>query len=139
MKRMILVFGIMAGMMGKSFGEGSNTWSILWGVSIQISIPNIIVSAINIHQINQTDRYGKVVPVLGIITGGFQILVGSSLLYSYPSPGYFNIAVGSTSLISSIWNLAKKKPQDSRTIWNIYSFPTHDKSMGMGLSYTLRF
>ena len=136
MKKIILVIALTFCMLGKSFGD-SPDFTPLW---VGITIPNMVFSCINIHQINQPKQYDGVIPVIGIITGSLGVLWGSAQYDSHDIIGAsIDIGLGSVSLISSIWNLAKKKPQDTRTSWNLYSFPARDKTMGMGMSFSLRF
>ena len=148
MKRMIMLIVVVVGMMGnKSFGEGEGEGYLLY-FSVALTVPNLIFNGINIYQIYQTKTNDHVIATIGIVTGGLQML--SALPYitdPYLSQfdivrniGYGSFAFGAITVGTSIWNLSTDhKPQDTRSSWNLYSFPTHDKSLGMGISYSLRF
>ena len=136
MKKIILVIALTTCMLGKGFGDTPDNTPFWFG----ITIPNVVFSCINIYQINQPNQHDGVIPVIGIITGSLGVLWGSVQYDSHDIIGAsINIGLGSVAIITGIWNIAKKKPQDTRTSWNLYSFPAHDKSMGIDVSFSLRF
>ncbi|MEO6456337.1 MAG: hypothetical protein ABIN97_19830, partial [Ginsengibacter sp.] len=51
-----------------------------------------------------------------------------------------NIGMGTTTVILSAWNLiTRKKLKDKLTTWNVYSSPTEQSKMNIGLCFTKRF
>ena len=144
MKKLIVVAVVVVLMMGRSRGEDGGIATI----PLIFIIPNTAISAFNIYQINQCKCNYKIIPITGIFTGSLQTLVGASLYHtsikytdtSLKRNSYICIGVGSITLISSVWNLFfNHKPKDKALSWNLYSFPTHDKTMGMGCSFSYRF
>lgn len=110
---------------------------------------NLSLNTINGIQIAKGAN-NKIVPILGLITGAGQITLGA---LNYPKEemtmaglqvnksqrnlSLLNIGLGTSTMILSSWNLIKnKKPEAKSLIWNIYSFPAQDNSMGLGFSLT---
>ncbi len=147
MKRMILVIALVGVMMGnKSFGDGDGEGLGLMFGGIILTLPNLVFTGINIAQANSPYEHSGVIPSIGILTGGLEVYDGIKLAIldrRYHGNNEFSslfVFVGSFTVISGILNLtANKKPQDTRSSWNLYSFPARDKSMGMGMSFSLRF
>ncbi|MEI6817799.1 MAG: hypothetical protein WCL14_14430 [Bacteroidota bacterium] len=148
MKKMLIVFILVMGMMGKGYGESDGGFTLAT-LSTAIAIPQIIITRLNVLEIRNERNYHIGVPIAGIILGGLMV-ADNWLNYKgniYSNNNYFtnpiafaNIGIGSITFISSVWNLASShKPKDTRTTWNLYSFPAHDKTMGMGMSFSLRF
>ena len=112
---------------------------------------NLSLSTINGIQISKGAN-SKTIPILGLITGAGQITLGA-LNYpkeqitwggTYVNPAQrnlslINIGLGTTTMILSSWNLITNiKPKEKSLSWNIYSFPTQNSKMGLGLSLTKR-
>ncbi len=112
---------------------------------------NLSLNTINGIQISKGAN-SKIIPILGLITGAGQITLGT-LNYpkeqitwggTYVNPGQrnltlINIGLGTTTMILSSWNLITNiKPKEKSLSWNIYSFPTQNSNMGLGLSLTKR-
>ncbi|MEX2596077.1 MAG: hypothetical protein WEC59_04030 [Salibacteraceae bacterium] len=128
----------------------SNYIPPLYGISSSlIGGLNLSLNTINGIQISD-GADGKVVPILGLITGAGQVALG---VKSYPrnstslgqdriNPAQMNlylinIGIGTSTMILSSWNLIKnRKPKEKSLSWNIYSFPTHGSNMGVGFSLT---
>jgi hypothetical protein len=112
---------------------------------------NLSLNTINGIQISKGAN-SKIIPILGLITGAGQITLGT-LNYpkeqitwggTYVNPGQrnltlINIGLGTATMILSSWNLITNiKPKEKSLSWNIYSFPTQNSNMGLGLSLTKR-
>jgi hypothetical protein len=112
---------------------------------------NLSLNTINGIQISKGAN-SKIIPILGLITGVGQITLGT-LNYpkeqitwggTYVNPGQrnltlINIGLGTATMILSSWNLITNiKPKEKSLSWNIYSFPTQNSNMGLGLSLTKR-
>lgn len=118
------------------------TSSILGGL-------NLSLNTINAIQISKgTDN--RTVPFISLLTGAGSIIYGA---YNFPKEvrsglyavtnesqktlSMVNIGLGSTTMILSIWNLSANRQKKNKTAaWNIYSFPTTDRKMGLGLCLT---
>lgn len=127
----------------KSYGVST---SVLSGV-------NLSLNALNGIQIIKGAN-GKAIPVVGLLTGIGQIVLGAS---NFPEEtinwdgmnttnekqrtiSMINIGLGTTSVILSAWNLITNRQQkNKRTSWNIYSFPTQDNNTGVAFSLTRKF
>lgn len=112
---------------------------------------NLSLNTINGIQISK-GAASKTVPILGLITGAGQIILGA---LNYPKEqmtwsgtyvnsaqrnlSLLNIGLGTSTMILSSWNLiTNRKPKEKSLSWNIYSFPTQDSNMGLGFSLTKR-
>jgi len=148
MKKIILVIALTFCMMGKGFGEGEVTGLIY--VTGLYTAPNLLFNLVHIHQLNQPKAYSKDLHQISIVFGLLQAADGGFIYFinhsSYERPkwidqiAFFNIGFGTVTAILGELNLLKdKKFQDKRTSWNLYSFPARDKTMGMGMSFSLRF
>jgi hypothetical protein len=122
-----------------------------------IGAGNLSLSAVNIRQaVKKSDN--NTVPLISLVTGAGQILLGSQMLdpeakvnyegrsttakqeKNYNTLSKAHIAMGSVTMISAAWNLiANRKPKTERTSWNLSSFETHDKNAGLALSLTRTF
>lgn len=112
---------------------------------------NLSLNTINGIQIGKGTS-SKAVPIIGLITGGGQIIFGTA---THPASAgmslrlsnegaktlsMFNIGLGTSTLILSAWNLfTNRKPKEKLTTWNIYKYPTQDNHTGMALSMTRKF
>jgi len=99
------------------------------------------------------DTTNKTVPIMGLITGAGQIVLGSAMFpkeinswgttytnESQKTLSMVNIGLGTTTMILSAWNLiTNRKPKDKLMTWNIYSFPTEDNNTGMAFSLSRKF
>ena len=119
--------------------------------SSALSGANISFGIINSIQISKSTKT-KTIPIVGLLTGATQVMVGafgmpSRVTYdedytnkSKRSLAAVNIGLGTSTMILSMWNLLKnKKPKESKTCWNIYSFPARNNNTGIALSFTKRF
>lgn len=130
----------------------NNYISPRYGISSSIITGlNVSINAVNGRQIVKGST-NRTVPVLGIITGVSQVLLGSA---SYPGIdgtwGYnenvtqknlsmLNIGLGTSTVFLSAWNLvANRTPKDKLTTWNIYSFPTENNSNGLAFNMKRNF
>lgn len=111
---------------------------------------NLSLSALNLTQIAQ-ESGSKVVPVLGLASGVGSVLLGVANLENEEQVGFgmypntneskkalsmLNIGLGTSTIVLSTWNLlTKKEPEKEKKMsWNVYSFPTQSKEMGVGFS-----
>ena len=114
---------------------------------------NLSLNTVNGIQIGK-GAINKTVPIIGLITGAGQIVLGSAMFpkeqmtwdgtnytnESQKTLSMVNIGLGTTTMILSAWNLiTNRKPKDKLTSWNIYSFPTPDNSTGVVFSLTRKF
>ncbi len=124
-----------------------------YGISSSIlSGLNLSLGTINALQIDK--QANKTVPVIGLITGAGQIVLGS-VMFSKEQESWFgvnytnesqnalsmvNIGLGTTTLILSAWNLfTDRNPKEKSTSWNIFSFPLQDNKTGLAFSLTKKF
>lgn len=110
---------------------------------------NLSLNAINTIQMVRGTG-GSTVPVIGLITGAGQVILGitnfskntttlngSATNESKKTLSMVNIGIGTTSMILSAWNLiTKKKLKDKMTSWNIYTTPSKNNKMNVGLRLT---
>jgi hypothetical protein len=129
-------------------------------VSPEFGISSSIISGLNLslNTVNGIQigigTTKKTVPIIGLVTGAGQILLGAAMLpmdpigwpganYTKKSPhplSMVNIGLGTTTMILSAWNLiTNRKRKEKLTTWNIYSFPTQNNTTGMAFSLTRRF
>jgi len=114
---------------------------------------NLSFNTINGIQIGKGTT-NKTVPIIGLISGAGQILLGSAMFPKEQTIGFetsytnesqkilsiVNIGIGTTTMILSAWNLiTNHKPKDKLTTLNIYGFPIQGNNTGMVLSLTRRF
>lgn len=112
---------------------------------------NVSISAVNASQIGRGAN-GKVTPILGLVTGVGQIVLGA-VTYPPKMDAYygaksiaernlsmFNFGLGTSTIALSTWNLvANRKRKEKATSYNIYGFPTPEGSMAFGFSFAKRF
>jgi hypothetical protein len=121
------------------------TSAILSGANVSFNTMNVVQI---IKRTNST-----ALPVMGIITGVGQFALGAALYQkehtnalgntyineSQNNLSLVNMSIGTTTIILSSWNLyRKRKPKDTRTTWNMLSYPTTKNNMGFGLKLTRR-
>jgi len=102
-------------------------------------------------------KHDPALPYIGLITGTSQLIMGvanikrarsdywfngGEVTTSYKKQNtvsYINIALGTTTIITSALNLAmNKKMRDKRNAFNLYSNPDYTNTLSMGLSFTRR-
>ncbi len=110
---------------------------------------NLSLSAINGVQIARGTT-NNAIPVLGLVAGAGQLAFG---VLKYPQGeesmngmllnetqrnlSLFHIGLGTSTMVLSTWNLiTNKKPKQRMLAWNVYSFQTPNRNMGLGLSLT---
>lgn len=114
---------------------------------------------LGVHIFNMTNKgpYRPAVGIVGVITGTSQILLGVANIKKSTTEywinggqetttykkqnnlSYVNIAVGTSTLVTSIINLAvNAKKRDKRNTFNLYSYPDQTNSLAMGFSFTRR-
>ena len=118
-----------------------------------ISGLNLSLSAINGVQLANGSE-SKTAAILGIISGAGQIVYAAASMpkeehtfgeidytnESMKNLCFLNIGIGTTTMIISSWNLiTHKKPSYKPTTWNIHSYSTKDKSLGLAFSLSHRF
>jgi hypothetical protein len=104
--------------------------------------------AISIANISGRWNYSPVLSYVGIVTGAGQVIMGITNIkkpftgegtLSYRAQNnlsYINIALGSTTIISSALNMViNKKAKEKRNAFNLYSTPNYANSVTMGLSF----
>lgn len=110
---------------------------------------------INIANLSTRLKHNIALSYIGLVTGTTQVIMGianvkrtSSLpvingyetYTSYKAQNnlsYVNIAMGTTTIVTSALNLAlRKKIKDKRNAFNLYSYPNYCSSVSMGLSFT---
>lgn len=111
--------------------------------------------AVNMANLSRRLRHNTTLSYIGLMTGTAQVVMGianvkrtSRLVQvnggetytSYKAQNnlsYVNIAMGTTTLITSAFNLAlQKKIKDKRNAFNLYSYPNYSSSVSMGLLFT---
>lgn len=112
---------------------------------------NLSLNTINTVQLIQ-GKENKTIPVISLFTGVGSIIYGVYNLPNEPWAGMYaktnesqktlsmvNIGLGTMTVVLSFWNLTLKKPMlNKTTAWNIYSFPTSQNQVGMGISWAKR-
>lgn len=112
---------------------------------------NLSLNAINGVQIGNGSDHNAVA-IISLFTGAGSIIYGVGMFPGEYGSGMYattnesqkalsmvNIGLGTSTLIMGIWNLTKIEKRTKRTVdWNIYSFPTMDAHMGLGLSLSKR-
>lgn len=107
---------------------------------------NIAFTIINISQMQKLNG-NKTVPVLGLLAGTAQMVLGIAKAADkdFADYGgrtektltYTNIAMGTTSIITSAWNLImNRKMKERKTSFNMFSYPNPANSMTVGFSLT---
>ncbi len=108
---------------------------------------NMAFNTINIMQIGKGST-NKVVPGIGVLTGASQALMGVLMLSDSENLGrdartlsYFNIGLGTSTLILSSYNLiTNKKPKiNRRTNFSVFPYETREQTVGIGVAFSRRF
>jgi len=109
---------------------------------------NIAMSAVNTVQIG-LDNNDKLMPIMGIISGTSQIVIGSAMLPDDFGIGYtnesqkvlsmVNIGVGSATMLLGAWNLIDNDNTEKLSGWNFYSVPIDNSNSAVGLSFNRKF
>jgi hypothetical protein len=113
--------------------------------------------AVNIINLSRRFNHSRTFSYIGLVTGAGQVIMGITSVKtgkrylpvngyetytSYKAQNnlsYVNIAMGTTTLITSALNLAlQKKIKDKRNAFNLYSHPNYSNSISMGMSFTRR-
>ncbi len=113
--------------------------------------------AINIVNLSNRLKHKPALSYISLVTGMGQLIMGianvkstsfqpvingGDIYTSYKAQNYLsyaNIAMGTTTIISSALNLAmQKKNKDKRNAFNLYSYPNYTNAVSMGLSITRR-
>lgn len=111
--------------------------------------------AVNVINLSRRFNHNRTFSYIGLVTGAGQVIMGITHVKTgkgyLPSNGYdtytsykaqnnlsyVNIAMGTTTLITSALNLAlHKKIRDKRSAVNLYSYPNYNNSLTMGMSFT---
>ena len=109
---------------------------------------NLSLNTLNGFQISKGTN-NKTIAIVGLITGVSQTILGASM-FPKTTDGFYgntkesrktlsmiNIGLGTTTMILSTWNLiTNRKPKDKKITWNLDSFETQNKNIGM--AFTLR-
>ena len=113
--------------------------------------------AANIVNLSSRLKHNTVLSYIGLMTGTAQVIMGitnvkrtgnfsqvngGEIYTSYKAQNnlsYVNIAMGTSTLITSVLNLTlQKKIKDERNAVNVYSYPNYCRSVSMGLSFSRR-
>ena len=117
--------------------------------SAALSGVNITLSAVNTIQIGFGNN-GKVTPIIGLISGASQIVLGSIMLppedgFVEPNESqkvlsFVNIGLGTTTMMLGAWNLIDNKNQKEKlSSWNIYSIPLENNNNAVSLGFIKKF
>ena len=131
----------------------SNKIEPLYGVSSAIlGGTSFALNLVNLQQTNNKPT-SKFVPLLGLFAGASQLTMG---IENYPKNvdswgttytnnsqrdlSLVNIGLGTTTLFLSSLNLiSNREPKEKKVSWNAFSYPTQDRQMTFGLSFSKRF
>jgi hypothetical protein len=113
--------------------------------------------AMNVANLSGRWRNNRDMQFIGLITGAGQVIMGATnikktsttysigggnIVTSYKAQNnlsYANIALGTTTMVSSVFNLLMhKKNNDNKNAFSLYSYPNEASSVTMGLSLTRR-
>ncbi|HEX2628758.1 MAG TPA: hypothetical protein VHM26_07100 [Chitinophagaceae bacterium] len=113
--------------------------------------------AVNVANLSSRWRNNRDLQFVGLITGAGQVIMGAAnikkqtttfrmgggnLITSYKAQNtlsYVNIAVGTGTMVSSVFNLLMhKKNNENKNAFSLYSYPNEASSVTMGLSLTRR-
>ena len=113
-----------------------------------LSGTNLALGTVNGHQVVKGADNMKY-SITALVTGVGQLTIGSVF---YPRKDYsniekanrnlslVNIALGTSSLMLSTWNLISNRPKKNESVsWNIYSYPTTTSSVAFGFNFSKRF
>ncbi len=127
-------YGTPKGEITTGYGISS---SVLGGVNLAVSIANFSASSDNSNTLGY----------IGLLTGTAQIVLGAAnveKMNSWSSRAqnnlsYFNIALGTTTFLSStIRMIRNKNNRNRRNAYNIYSYPNYNNSLTMGITIQRR-
>jgi hypothetical protein len=134
-------------------GSTANYISPAYGISSALfGSTNLSLGTINAIQI-ANGKNSNAVPIIGLLTGAGQVILGAAM-FPEDRMGYYgnetnesqkilsivNICTGTTGMILSAWNLlSDHKAIGTTTSWNVYTFPSKDKNVGLGIAVTQRF
>lgn len=123
-----------------------------YGVASSVVIGlNLSLNTINGIQISKMSN-DKTIPTVGLVTGAGQLTLGA-LNYSkrqtirgrsYVSPSQrslslINIGLGTSTMVLSSWNLVKNRRRKDKSLsWNVFSFPTQKRKIGLGFCLVKR-
>jgi hypothetical protein len=109
--------------------------------------------AVNFSNLTNRWKHNSTLSYIGLVTGAGQVILGANNIkksginesgqnVSYKAQNnlsYVNIAMGTTTVITSALNLLlNKNKKEKRTAFNLYSYPNEASSVTMGLSFTKR-
>lgn len=115
---------------------------------------NLALTLINVAG---TEKQRRVSAGVGLLTGLAGIVVGVQGIKKDEAPtttngiqsiktyqannnwSYVNIAMGTATMISSLFNVFSLPKKPKKTAWNLYSQPGMNNSMAMGVSVTRKF
>lgn len=102
---------------------------LYWGPTILFSAINTTTTAFNIYRIknpNKPDKY-KSNAIFAIISGSIQTALGIGIVSEKNKnlyiPASLNIAIGSSTIVTSILRLARKTPKETKLTYNFYYSP----------------
>ncbi|MEI9808639.1 MAG: hypothetical protein WDO16_12690 [Bacteroidota bacterium] len=133
----------------------TNSADVKTGYGVSSALMGGANIAFNIANLSSRGKQSLVLSYLGFITGTGQIIMGATAvkktttqywinggqtITSYKKQNnlsYANIALGTTTLVTSVLNLVmNKKNKETRNVFNLYSYPDYSHSITMGLSFT---
>ncbi len=117
--------------------------------SAVLSGANLSLTTLNFIQLSKSNSK-RTAPILGLISGTGQITLGALGFPKEEKTNYgtytneskkklsfLNIGVGTSTLITSIWNLATKKKKVEKSLtWNLYGRPTYSNQTEVGFHIT---
>lgn len=113
---------------------------------------NLSLNTLNAVQLS-TGTTNKMIAIAGIITGAGQTILGASM-FPKTTTGFYgnttnesrknlsmvNIALGTTTMILSTWNLiTNRRPKCKKITWNLNSFETQNYNVGIAFSLIRKF
>ena len=137
-------------------GDPSYYAEIKTGYGITSGVVGGINLATTIANFSHRTSNSNGMAYFGLITGTTQIIMGAANIKqpdvdSYIVPvskvsykaqnnlSYLNIAMGTTTVVSSVMRLVmNKKLKDSRNTFNLYSYPNANNALNVGLTVTRR-
>lgn len=127
------------------------------GYGVSSGIVGGVNLAMNMASFSGRFRANKNMQVVGLFTGMGQVIMGATNIKKSVTVGnfmgggsttttykaqntlsYVNIALGTTTVLNSVFNLIMNKKTETRNAFNLYSYPNESNSMTMGLSLTRR-
>ncbi len=118
-------------------------------VSSALSGVNITLSAVNTMQIGLGSD-GKIVPIISLISGTWQLALGSVMFPEDFGVGgtnenqkilsMVNIGMGTATMMLGAWNLIDNKQHAEKlSSWNIYSIPLENNNNAVSLGFIQKF